>query len=326
MDEFQTIKKHFLPLTNKISASGNLEDDIAKISLNKNEYLILSKDLMIEDVHFKKSDGAYKIASKLLISNLSDLASSGAKPLYYMLGFSLGKNLDKKFVSDFCSGLKDISKKYKISLIGGDSVSSPDRLFFSVTIFGIKNKNDADLSRNLGKNGDLIFVSGTIGDAFLGLQIQKNKWQKNYYLLSRHFFPTAQIRLGRALAKNKLAKAAIDISDGLLADLNHICQASKLDATIYQDKIPLSQEAQLFLKQNKNFNIHDLVAGGDDYELIFSADKKFQKKIEELSKKLKTPITCIGKLTKPKNKKPKIYLLNNLNQSIPISNYGYKHY
>lgn len=326
MDEFQTIKKYFLPLTNKVSSSGNLEDDIAKILLNKNEYLVLSKDLMIEDVHFKKSDGAYKIASKLLISNLSDLAASGAKPLYYMLGFSSGKNLDEKFIADFCSGLKDVGKKYKISLIGGDSISSPDRLFFSLTIFGTKNKNHSTLSRNSGKNGDLIFVSGTIGDAFLGLQINKNQLQKNDYLQSRHFFPTARIKLGSILAKNKLANAAIDISDGLLADLNHICQVSKLDATIYQDKIPFSKEAKLFLKQNNNINISDLISGGDDYELIFSTNKKFQKEIAILSKKLKISLTCIGSLTKPKNKKPQIHLLDNSNQPIQIVNYGYKHY
>jgi len=326
MDEFQIIKKHFLPLTNKVSAARNLEDDVAKISLKKNEYLVVSKDLIIEDIHFKKSDGAYKIASKLLISNLSDLAASGAKPLYYMLGFSCHKNLDKKFITDFCSGLKDIGKKYKISLIGGDSSSSPDRLFFSITIFGIKNKNDASLSRNSGKDGDLLFASGKLGDAFLGLQISKNKSQKNDYLLSRHFFPTARIKLGLALAKNKLSTAAIDVSDGLLADLNHICQASKLDATIYQNKIPISKEAQLFLKQNNNFSISDLISGGDDYELIFSVNKKFQKEIEALSQKLKTPLTCIGELSKSKNKQPKIFLLDDSNQPITISKYGYKHY
>ena len=326
MDEFQIIKKYFLPLTNKTSAAKNLEDDVAKISLKKNEYLVLSKDLIIEDIHFKKADGAYKIASKLLLTNLSDLAASGAKPLYYMLGFSSGKNLDEKFVDNFCLGLKDIGKKYKISLIGGDSISSPDRLFFSITILGIKNKNDADLKRSAGKKEDLIFVSGTIGDAFLGLQIRKNKLPENDYLLSRHFFPTAQTKLGLILAKNKLAHAAIDLSDGLLADLNHICQTSKLDAIIYQDKIPLSKEAKLFLKHNNNFSISDLISGGDDYELIFSVNKKFQKEIATLSKKLKTPLTCIGKLTKPKTRQPKISLLNNLNQPITISKYGYKHY
>ena len=326
MDEFQIIKKYFLPLTNKASAAANLEDDVAKISLKKNEYLVLSKDLIIEDIHFKKADRAYKIASKLLLTNLSDLAASGAKPLYYMLGFSSGKNPDEKFIADFCSGLKDVSKKYKISLIGGDSISSPDRLFFSITIFGIKNKNDANLKRSSGEKEDLIFVSGTIGDAFLGLQISKNKLPKNNYLLSRHFFPTAQIKLGNSLAKNKLANAAIDISDGLLADLNHICQTSKLDAIIHQDKIPLSKEARLFLKHNSNFSISDLISGGDDYELIFSVNKKFQKEIETLSKKLRTPLTCIGKLTKPKSKQPKISLLNSLDQPIAISEYGYKHF
>ena len=186
-------------------------------------------------------------------------------------------------------------------------------------------KNVKTLIFNLKKE-DLIFVSGTIGDAFLGLQIRKNKLPENDYLLSRHFFPTAQTKLGLILAKNKLAHAAIDLSDGLLADLNHICQTSKLDAIIYQDKIPLSKEAKLFLKHNNNFSISDLISGGDDYELIFSVNKKFQKEIATLSKKLKTPLTCIGKLTKPKTRQPKISLLNNLNQPITISKYGYKHY
>jgi thiamine-monophosphate kinase len=324
MDEFAIIKKYFSPLTNKISAARNLEDDVAKISCKTNEEIILSKDIFVEDIHFTKADGAYNIASKLLRTNLSDLASSGAKPLYYMLGFSFTKNLDEKFIADFCSGLKNVSKKYKLSLIGGDSISSPDRLFFSITIFGIKNKKDGNLNRNSAKNEDLIFVSGTIGDAFLGLQITKNKIKSNDYLLARHFSPTPRIELGMELAKQKIAGAAIDVSDGLLSDLNHICQSSKLDAIIHQNKIPFSLEAKKILKEN-NFTIADLISGGDDYELIFSANKKYLDKIEKLSKKLKTPISCIGQFKKSKTSLPKLTLLNVKNQEVPISKYGYQH-
>jgi thiamine-monophosphate kinase len=363
MSEFQIIEKNFKPLTNYIKTARNLADDVAKISLKKNEELVVSKDLFVEDIHFLRQDGGFKIASKLLLTNLSDIAASGAKPVYYLLGFSKNKNLDQNFLKEFTRGLKLTQNKFGISLIGGDTVES-EKLFFSITIFGIIKKNQI-LSRDNAKDGDLIFVSGSIGDAFLGLKLKIKSSLKNLekkdrdYLLERHFFPTPKIDLGKKLLAEKLSKCAIDVSDGLLADLNHLCQESKLDAEIFLEKIPLSSAAKNFLNliqhikprpRNKcgvtalsdyaqvchptlvagssnmsNITVLDLISGGDDYELIFSTHPKNQQKILSLAKLLKFKISCIGKFTKPSTKKPKITLFDKNNKKINIKKFGYEH-
>lgn len=326
MKEFQLIQKYFKPLTKNCQAAAGLTDDVAKFSLKKNEELVISKDLFVEDVHFLLKDGGFKIASKLLATNLSDLASSGAKPLYYMLGFSKNKNLDQKFYQEFAKGLSKVQDDFKIYLIGGDTVSS-EKLVFSITIFGTV-KNDKNLARNKAKNGDLIFVSGSLGDSYLGLKLTAKKLslQKKYqYLINRHFFPTPRIKLGQKLAEKNLSNCAIDISDGFLADLNHICQASKLNAEIKIENIPTSNSAKNILVADKSFNILDLLSGGDDYELIFSSNPKNYKKIINLSKQLKLDITCVGEFKKSTNKKFGIDLLDKKNNKIKFEKLGYQH-
>jgi len=318
MREFQLIEKFFKPLTNGHKAAQNLADDVAKISPKKDEELVISKDLMVEDRHFLLKDGGFKIASKLLRSNLSDLAAAGTTPLYYMLGFSKNKNTDEKFLKEFARGLKSVQDEFNLCLIGGDTVSS-EKLVFSITIFGAIKKGKT-LSRNQAKAGDLIFVSGTIGDAFLGLQGTSDKFLQN-----RHFFPTPRIELGKKLCEKNLSKCAIDVSDGLFADLNHICGSSKLQAEISLEQIPLSKSAQKILQKNSKITRLQLFSAGDDYELIFSANAKNYKKITELANALKLQLTCIGKFTKSVNKKFGITLLDKENQKIKIEKLGYEH-
>jgi thiamine-monophosphate kinase len=319
MKEFYLIKNVFKSLTNDCKASQGLSDDVAII--NTKEFFFVSNDTIVEDVHFLKKDGGFKIASKLLLSNLSDLAASGAKPVYYLLGFSKNDSIDEGFFYDFARGLKSVQNEYNLDLIGGDTVHSPSKLFFSVTIFGVGKKS---LSRKNAKNNDLIFVSGSIGDAYLGLLTSLKKLKtKDEYLLNRHFFPTARINLGIELSKQKLSNCAIDVSDGFLADLKHICEESKLSAFLDVDKIPISKNARVFL--NKNLvGMHDLITAGDDYEIIFTAKKKNYEKIMELSKRLTLSISCVGYLKKT-SENPKINFTNNYTFPQNFSNYGYEH-
>ena len=322
MKEFQLIEKFFKPLTKAHEAAQNLADDVAKISLKKNEELVVSKDMIVEDVHFLRSDGGFKIASKLLRANLSDLAATGATPLHYLLGFSKNKNTDAKFFAEFAQGLKSVQDEFDLCLIGGDTVSS-EKLFFSVTIFGVIKKGKI-LSRANAKNGDLVYVSGTIGDAGLGLNISALRLTP-YALRLKHFFPTPRISLGKKLLEKNLSNCAIDVSDGLLADLRHICQSSKLAAEIYFDRIPISSAAKNFLKKNPQKNPLDLLSSGDDYELIFTTNPKNEKKISALAKNLKLDLTCIGKLTKTVGKSFTVTLRDTKNQKITIKKFGYEH-
>lgn len=318
MHEFQLIEKFFKPLTNSCSASQNLTDDVARISLKKDKELIVSKDIFVEDVHFLKSDGGFKIASKLLRTNLSDIASSGSRPLYYMLGFSKNNTTDQKFCREFARGLKSVQDEFGLHLIGGDTVKS-NKLFFSVTIFGEAQKGKK-LLRGNAKEGDLIFVSGTIGDALIG-----RKAAFDQYTIDRHFFPTPRIKLGEMLLRKNLSTCAIDVSDGLLADLNHLCQASQLDAEIHLNKIPISLSAQKFFETNYKINPLDLLSAGDDYEIIFSSSPTNQKKILALSKSLKLDLTCIGEFKKSSRKNFSVNLFDSQKTKIAVKKLGYEH-
>lgn len=318
MKEFQIIEQYFKPLTNSSIESQGLIDDTAKIVVADDEELVISKDMMVEDVHFLLTDGGFKIASKLLRTNLSDLAASGAKPLYYMLGFSKNDTIQQQFIDDFSQGLKSVQDDFNLSLIGGDTVSS-QKLFFSITIFGSVKKGKS-LVRSHAKDDDLIYVSGNIGDAYLGRINQDDN-----YLIDRHFFPTPRIALGKELLKRELSQCAIDISDGLLIDLERICNSSKLTAKIYLQDIPLSKAAQQSLQKNSKVKTLDLLSAGDDYELIFCTHPDNKNKIKELSQSLNLKLTCIGSIKKNSNTNPKVTLLDQDNQKITINRLGYEH-
>jgi thiamine-monophosphate kinase len=253
-----------------------------------------------------------------------------------MMGFTKNSTLNDDFYLEFTQALQKLQKKYKLTLIGGDTSNSA-KLFYSITIFGKVKKNKI-LSRKNAKNGDLIFVSNSIGDAFLGLDIKLKKLKKleNYHqkLLDKHFYPQPRIELARELINKNLSKCATDISDGLIADLSNICKASKLNAEIYLSQIPLSNEAKIYLKNNPKMNVLDLLSGGDDYELIFSTNPKNLNKIVEISKKLNLKLTCIGKFFKESkyqtNKNFSVFLFSDeQNKSsetlIEITKKGYEH-
>lgn len=342
MKEFYIIEKFFKSLASPTSTKSQIDnrfflDDTASISLNIDEELIVSKDIFVENIHFKLSDQPKNIAYKLLASNLSDIASSGAKPVAYCLGFSKNNKITPKFLDEFCQGLKFFNDKYSLTLIGGDTVSSKS-IFFSITIFGIAKKKQI-LSRLNAKENDLIFVSGTIGDAGIGLNLLKKK-NKNYQdLIYRHLQPTPRVELGMSLINQKLSSCACDISDGLLADLNKICQASQLNAEIFFEKIPFSKSAQKFLKDHPQHNALKLLSSGDDYELIFTVNKNCHQKVLDLGKKLKLNLTCIGEFKKTKIKNNfKVFLFKNNNKHqkqtknlsnslklIKINKLGYEH-
>jgi thiamin-phosphate kinase len=211
------------------------------------------------------------------------------------------------FYKKFGKALQDLQHKYQLTLIGGDTSNSA-KLFYSITIFG-KVKKDKILSRKNAQDGDLIFVSNYIGEAFLGLDIKLKNLKKleNYHkkLLDKHFYPQPRIELAQELINKNLSKCATDISDGLIADLSNICKASKLNSEIYLSQIPLSKESQIYLKNNPHIKLIELLSGGDDYELIFTVNPKNLNKISKLSQKLNLNLTCIGKFFKESSNKKK---------------------
>lgn len=318
MKEFEIISKYFRPLAKGFKGSLALQDDVAIIPKDNQFDYCITTDGMVEGVHFPENSMPDVIACRLLASNLSDIASCGGIPKYYLLTGSIRYGMDKKWFKSFTDKLAEINKKYNIHLIGGDTVKSSDQLFFSVTMIGEVETGKA-LLRSNALPGDDIYVSGNIGEGWAGLQVLKGEFEKLSYndknhLINRFVSPEPRIELGRKL--HEITTCCTDISDGLLRDLSNICSASKVHAEIKKEKIPLAIPDEFFEEQ---------ISGGDDYELIFTANPSKKLKIEKLSKDLSLKLTRIGKITK-KDENPKEIIIRDRRGNIfPYSKTGYEH-
>ena len=308
MDEHLLIQKYFSDIGSAFLAEHNVEfpigDDASFVSTNSNTQQVNSIDTSIECVHFLATMTAENIAYRSCVVALSDLAACGARPQWYSIALTLPE-LDEDWLQGYSSGLKKFSEEYRIPLIGGDTTKGP--LTISVQVMGEVDKGKT-LLRSKAKADQLIFVSGVIGDAYLGLiELQNDpKSEKN---VNSYLYPKARIDLGLGLID--LATAAIDISDGLIQDLELICNASGVGAEVYFEKIPTS-------KNNKTL---ELINSGDDYELCFTADEDKLDEIIKLSNTLNIPLTEIGRITSSRE-----LILYDKDQKPMNSASGYKHF
>ena len=276
MKEFETIFKYFTPLSKGISGSLDLKDDGAIIDLGGEQMMVLSSDACVEEVHFPKGTPPDIIARRCLRVNLSDLAAMGAVPLAYTHTLILPKNIDESWFEKYSEGLKIDQNIFKVHLIGGDTVSTSGPITVSITTVG-RVKKGLGLKRSNALNGDRLYLTGPIGDAYLGLKILKGEFKDIHqkakdYLVERYYLPTP--RLEEADLIKSYTSAATDISDGLLGDLGHMCNCSNLLAFIDSSKIPLSKAAQAVLKslppKEQKALFDEMITAGDDYELILS--------------------------------------------------------
>ena len=302
VNEFDLIAQYFAPLAAGFPGSLNLSDDAALLDVPAGQQLVVTKDAIVSGVHFIGDEDAALIAQKLLRVNLSDLAAMGAEPLAYTLAIMLPKDIDSKWLERFAAGLAQDQKTFGISLIGGDTVSTPGVLSFSLTAFGLV-PTGAALRRNGAKVGDKVYVSGTIGDSAVGLKIFKNMLAKNDFLQGRYLLPQPRLALGQSL--RGVASSCMDISDGLLQDLAHICKASGVGATIRLMDIPLSPDVAAWMPQLWE----TVVAGGDDYELLFTSSQDVQ------------GATCIGEIVEG----DVVTLLDVMGNSMPYPK-GFSHF
>lgn len=298
MDEFGVIRELLAPLASGFSGSLRLTDDAALLTAPAGCELAITKDAIVEGVHFTGTEPPEQIAQKLLRVNLSDLAAMGAEPLCYFLALMLPNSADRRWFEAFTTGLAEDQKRFGIALAGGDTTRTPGLLCLSLTAFGIVPAGRA-LRRNGAQAGDAVYVSGTIGDAALGLQLAQSslhctQQQEKEYLLARYHLPQPRLALGSAL--RGLASAAIDISDGLVADLGHICEASNVGAVVYADTIPLSPAARMLVESDARL-WNTILTGGDDYELCFTVPAAHIAAVEALTSALALPLTRIGEIT-----------------------------
>ena len=262
MNEFELIGRYLAPLSANFPGAFNLTDDAAVLSVPAGMELVITNDAISEGVHFIGDEDPALIAQKLLRTNLSDLAAMGATPLCYFLTLMLPKHTDENFISRFTQGLSDDQRTYNLSLAGGDTISTHAPFTCAITAHGLVPQGQA-LRRSGAKPGDAIYVSGTLGDSALGL-----KFPENAYLKKRYQLPQPRLSLGESL--RGIATSCMDISDGLLQDLTHICRASNVGAEIHLEQLPLSMDARALIEKDKT--LWPLIyAGGDDYELLFTA-------------------------------------------------------
>jgi thiamine-monophosphate kinase len=307
LGEFDVIERFFKTpsMSHKPNSSINLGigDDCALINPSPNEEIAITSDMLVEGRHFIKGSDAEQLGRKALAVNLSDLAAMGAKPLGFTLSIAL-PNIDAQWLTSFSKGLFSITNQFDCPLIGGDTTAGP--LTISITTLGSVPHGKA-LRRS--KVDDEVWVSGTVGDARLTLaalrheiDLPANDLQKIEYRMHQ---PTPRIELGLNL--RGIATAALDISDGLLGDLQHILHQSQVDAEIFLDHLPKSD---VLKKQSIQIQNQFAACGGDDYELCFTAPKYQHQAILEIGKTLNLPLTCIGRIMNKKNDASQVHILN----------------
>ena len=294
MGDFDLIARYFTRPPRH--ATLGVGDDCALLSLQSGMQLAVSSDMLVQGRHFLSTTPAAGLGHKALAVNLSDLAACGAKPLAFTLALAL-PSIDEPWLAGFSKGLWDLADAHGCELIGGDTTQGP--LNICITMLGEVPPGDA-LLRQHAQVGDDIYISGTVGDARLALEVFKG----TVSLEAAHFEaarlrmdrPTPRVELGLAL--RGVANAAVDISDGLLGDLGHILQRSKVGAVIetawVQDSAAIS-DAMLSVTFNKRLDF--ALAGGDDYELLFTASPDQADEVLEAGERCGVSITCIGRIT-----------------------------
>ena len=288
--EFKIIEKFFTQ--NNIKAYKGIGDDAALFKKDDNNLWAISTDTLNENVHFIKNADPYKIGWKAMAVNVSDILAMGASPMFALLAISTPKP-NNDWLKQFSKGLFKCCKEFNVELIGGDTTRGP--LSINVTVLGDVNKNSV-LLRSNAKIEDDIWVTGDLGLAALGLKIIKNKIEAPTVITKKSIQALEKPKLNQfTIDKIKsFCNAAIDISDGFVADLSHILKASKVGASVHLKDIPINK----WIKKTGQENL--ALYGGDDYQTILTASKKMRSKIEKLIHKDNLHLSRVGIITKDK--------------------------
>jgi len=317
MNEFNLIRKYFSKLSKFNKYSLDLNDDVF---FDKKKSLVISIDTYNQGTHFLDFKKPESVIKKIIRSSISDLICKGVLPKYYFIsGSGNKKTFTKKNLSKISSSLNEEQNKYGIILCGGDTTLS-NQLSFSITSVGY-SKNI--IYRNKAKLHDDIYVTGNLGDSFVGLKILQNKIRINKklrsYFIKKYFEPEIQINLTKELFK--FANSSIDISDGLIDDLEKMINRQKLSYKIWEEQVPISKNLYSYLKKNK-LKKSNFISNGDDYQILFTASAEKSRIIKNTSKKLGLKISRIGQIN---SNNEKSVLVDKKGEYLLVKNSGYKH-
>jgi len=298
LGEFERIDRFFVPLSRGADGAFGLTDDAALLpEPPTGEAWVVTVDALVAGVHFLASDPPDLVARKALRVNLSDIAAMGARPYGYTLALALPKDLPDPahWLEGFADGLRVDQALYGIHLLGGDSVSTPGPVTLSVTAFGTVPRG-GELRRSGARSGDDLWVSGTIGDSALGLKLHTGTLaavgSDAGFLVDRYRLPQPRTTLGPALTG--LATAALDVSDGLVQDAGHMARRSGVSLVIEAAAIPLSAQVRRHVDSSAAL-LHDVLTGGDDYELLFAAPQSRRNQVVDAAASSGTTATRIGR-------------------------------
>jgi thiamine-monophosphate kinase len=324
-DEFGLIAAFLAPLAGSRPEACGLRDDAAWLRSRPGHDLVLTTDAIVAGVHFLADDPPDLVARKAIGVNLSDLAAKGAAPDGYLLTLALPV-IDREWLRRFVAGLRADQDAFGITLVGGDTVSTPGPLTASVTAFGWVEAGRM-IRRSGARVGDRVYVSGTLGDAALGLMLLQNPTTRkdagegnSSYLIGRYRRPRPRVDLGLALVGR--ANACADISDGLVADLGHICATSNVSAEIRADRLPLSTAA-LGLPRAGFDATGAALSGGDDYELVFTAPAECAESLKRLASELALNLTDIGEIVAGDGA---VFVRDAAGEEVPVPRSGWNHF
>ncbi len=317
MNEFELINKYFSKLTSNNKSSLRLNDDVF---FDRLKNLVISVDTYVEGVHFIDFKYPNLVIKKILRSSISDLICKGVKPKYYFISGSGNKKTFRRYNLELISkSLKEEQKKYSISLCGGDTVFS-NKLSFTIISIGFSKKI---VYRNNAKINDDIYVTGNLGDSFVGLKILKKKIKLNKYFSNyfkkKYFLPHLHLNIIKKLSS--IANTSIDVSDGLIGDLEKLINRQNLSYKLYLKNIPISQNLNKLVEKKIITKIKS-VTFGDDYQILFTATPAKSRIISKISKSLGIKISKIGKICSSSQKSQ---VINEKNEKITLKNKGYLH-
>lgn len=318
MKEFELIKHFFASqAVKRKDVLLGIGDDCAVVASTQNQDIVVTTDTLVAGVHFPLETLPRAIGHKAVAVNLSDIAAMGAKPSWLSLAITLPE-VDNEWLAEFSAGVFELCEYYNVQLIGGDTTQGP--LSITITAQGLTPEGKY-LSRSGAKAGDWLYVTGELGDAALALQHYKKQVTVSSEFVdkirAKLDYPKPRVLAGQSL--REYASAAIDLSDGLLADLGHICQASNVGANIVLDAIPLSDIMHKTLLFDDAVNL--ALSGGDDYELLFTVSEHNKVGMETAISHAGTSVTCIGQV----NASQTITTTLN-NKPVPIKCSGFEHF
>ncbi|MCZ0704193.1 thiamine-monophosphate kinase [Natronobacillus azotifigens] len=322
MDEFAFIDSIKQTKYRHASVIKGIGDDAAVFRENYQD-VVTAVDTFVENVHFsRKTMAPFHIGYRVLAANISDMAAMGATPKSYLISIVVPKDWTDEELQEIYQGMNQIAKEYRLDLIGGDTVSG-NELVVSVTINGAVEKNKARYRSHV-RAGDVLFVTGTLGDSAAGLAVllreEFSEFTNKDYLLSRHRQPTPRVEFAKGLAE--IDRVALnDISDGIASEANELAKASNITIHVEKDKLPKHEALEQFPQEDQ---LEFLLNGGEDFELVGTVSEENWEKAKEIAKKTKTSITKIGYATDVNTTNGHVFLYTNGEKEL-LKPSGYTH-